>query len=298
MTTTNGTSRAASLLALFLLLLTPRLSAQNIMGGSTGDPSAVLDLRSSSKGLLLPRMTTEARSAIANPAEGLLIYNTTLGCIEINLGSSSPDWVCLDVRSGRLDSLQCGSAIYPNRLEANQPVSEATALIPYMGGNGGAHNGQTVASTGVTGLTASLYAGVFASGSGQLLYTISGTPSTEGTASFAISIGGRSCTLQLTVISCKAFVAAGVEKRFLCHNLGANTNVDPLTPSWELIGNYYQWGRKPSCFGRDGTDAGNPCSSPVYGAAGPWGSTTANDNAGGICGLAGADKGAVGWSSK
>lgn len=82
---------ATSLLALLLLLFltTPPLLAQNIIGGSTGDPSAVLDLRSSNKGLLLPRMTSEDRSAIANPAEGLLIYNTSLGCVEINLGSSS-----------------------------------------------------------------------------------------------------------------------------------------------------------------------------------------------------------------
>jgi uncharacterized protein (TIGR02145 family) len=70
----------------------------------------------------------------------------------------------------------------------------------------------------------------------------------------------------------------------MCHNLGANTSADPFTPSWELNGNYYQWGRNPTCFGRDGFDASNPCSSPVYGAAGPWGSTTANDNTGAITG--------------
>ena len=84
--------------------------------------------------------------------------------------------------------------------------------------------------------------------------------------------------------TCGAFVAAGVWKFFMCHNLGANTAAVPTTPSWELIGNYYQWGRNPTCFGIDGTDAPNPCSSPVYGAAGPWGSTTANDNAGLITG--------------
>ena len=70
----------------------------------------------------------------------------------------------------------------------------------------------------------------------------------------------------------------------MCHNLGAVESANPLTPSWQLNGNYYQWGRNPNCFGRDGTDAANPCSSPVYGAAGPWGSTTANDNAGAITG--------------
>ena len=52
-----------ALLQLLLLLNGNNLLAQNIIGGSTGDPSAVLDLRSSDKGLLLPRMTTEERSA-------------------------------------------------------------------------------------------------------------------------------------------------------------------------------------------------------------------------------------------
>jgi uncharacterized protein (TIGR02145 family) len=70
----------------------------------------------------------------------------------------------------------------------------------------------------------------------------------------------------------------------MCHNLGANTQANPFIPSWELNGNYYQWGRNPTCFGRDDVDAANPCSSPVYGAAGPWGNTTGNDNAGAITG--------------
>jgi uncharacterized protein (TIGR02145 family) len=84
--------------------------------------------------------------------------------------------------------------------------------------------------------------------------------------------------------TCGAFVSAGVYKKFLCHNLGADVNAVPTTPSWELNGHYYQWGRNPTCFGLDGVDATNPCSSPVYGAAAPFGSTAATDNAGSISG--------------
>jgi uncharacterized protein (TIGR02145 family) len=37
----------------------------------------------------------------------------------------------------------------------------------------------------------------------------------------------------------------GVWKEFMCHNLAsANTNADPFSPSWEIIGGYWQWGRK------------------------------------------------------
>lgn len=91
-------------------------------------------------------------------------------------------------------------------------------------------------------------------------------------------------TIPVSTDTCGAFVAAGVYKKFMCHNLGANTSAVPTTPSWELIGNYYQWGYNPTCFGFDGIDATNPCSSPVYGAAAPFGSTTSNDNTGTITG--------------
>lgn len=44
--------------------------------GSSAHPSAALDITSTSKGLLIPRMTAAQRSAIAAPAEGLLVYQT------------------------------------------------------------------------------------------------------------------------------------------------------------------------------------------------------------------------------
>jgi uncharacterized protein (TIGR02145 family) len=47
--------------------------------------------------------------------------------------------------------------------------------------------------------------------------------------------------------SCGAYVAPGVWKKFDCYNLaaiGKTTNDDPFTPSWRLIGGYWQWGRK------------------------------------------------------
>lgn len=39
-------------------------------------PSAMLDVQSSSKGMLIPRMTSTEKFGISNPAEGLLIYQT------------------------------------------------------------------------------------------------------------------------------------------------------------------------------------------------------------------------------
>jgi len=43
---------------------------------STPDPSAMLDVKSTNKGILIPRLTLAQRNAIANPAGGLMIYQT------------------------------------------------------------------------------------------------------------------------------------------------------------------------------------------------------------------------------
>jgi uncharacterized protein (TIGR02145 family) len=46
--------------------------------------------------------------------------------------------------------------------------------------------------------------------------------------------------------TCGAYVAPGVWKEFDCYNLaaiGKTTSDDPFTPSWGLIGGYWQWGR-------------------------------------------------------
>ena len=51
--------------------------AINASDNPTAAPSAMLDVSSTNKGALVPRMTTTQRDAISAPATGLLIYNTT-----------------------------------------------------------------------------------------------------------------------------------------------------------------------------------------------------------------------------
>ncbi|MCC3155625.1 hypothetical protein LJ737_00140 [Hymenobacter sp. 15J16-1T3B] len=68
------------LAGLGLLLLTPlaaRAQSGSVgIGTTTPDNSAALEVRSDSKGLLLPRLTQQQRNAIQAPATGLLIYQT------------------------------------------------------------------------------------------------------------------------------------------------------------------------------------------------------------------------------
>lgn len=98
-----------------------------------------------------------------------------------------------------ITALACGSGSFSATATVGVAYS-ATATVPYNGGNGVAYSaGTAIASTGVTGLTAILMPGTLASGTGNLSYAVSGTPSAVGTASFPISFGGQSCTLNLTV---------------------------------------------------------------------------------------------------
>lgn len=66
-------------IALITFFLSAQIAAQNIAINSTGAApatSAMLDITSTTSGLLVPRMTAAQKTAIAAPATGLLIYQT------------------------------------------------------------------------------------------------------------------------------------------------------------------------------------------------------------------------------
>jgi len=123
--------------------------------------------------------------------------------------------------AGTITSLTCAEAANSGTLTSGIAASGVSSVVPYTGGNGGTHNGQTVTSTGVTGLTATLPAGTFANGSGSLTYTISGTPASSGTASFALSIGGQNCALTRTV-------NANGQTGITAHTCGADSVHNPV----------------------------------------------------------------------
>ncbi len=101
--------------------------------------------------------------------------------------------------SAAVTALNCSAAILSSTGTINVAYT-GTATVSYSGGNGVTYTaGSAITSTGVTGLTATLAAGTLASGTGNIIYSISGTPTSAGIASFAISFGGQSCTLALTV---------------------------------------------------------------------------------------------------
>ena len=76
---------------LFLLFITAvevtaLFSQTDLKVGTTPgsiSPSAVFEAASTSKGVLIPRMTTVQMNGIASPATGLMLFNTDKGCMHI-----------------------------------------------------------------------------------------------------------------------------------------------------------------------------------------------------------------------
>ena len=69
------------LLLLVAIFTSQSLVSQNVAitddDGYTANPSAMLDVKSTNKGMLVPRLTTSQRNAISNPANGLLVFDST-----------------------------------------------------------------------------------------------------------------------------------------------------------------------------------------------------------------------------
>lgn len=63
-------------------------SGSVLIGGTTITTNALLDLQSTTKAFIPPRMTTIQRDAIGTPSAGMIIFNTTTGVFNFHNGSA------------------------------------------------------------------------------------------------------------------------------------------------------------------------------------------------------------------
>jgi hypothetical protein len=84
----------------FCLLLAADSRAQSVgIGTTTPSPSAQLDITSTTKGILIPRMTQAERDLLA-PVQGLLVYNTSSNSFQYHTGSSWTNLTSSGIVSG------------------------------------------------------------------------------------------------------------------------------------------------------------------------------------------------------
>jgi hypothetical protein len=147
-----------ALLPALLLSLSSLTHAQVAItsDGSQPDPSAMLDIKSTSRGLLLPRMTQAQRNAISLPATGIIIYqvDNSPGHYTNTGTSGSPSWQKL-----------------------------GALALPYAGSNSGVTTAFAITNSG----QGHAISGIASSTTGNLLTGVYG----ESASNFGIGVDGN-----------------------------------------------------------------------------------------------------------
>ena len=106
-------------LLIFTILVACNIQSQVAINtdGSVADNAAILDVKSTDKGLLIPRMTSSQRDAISSPVQGLMIFTTTDSTFYFyqgnswrKLGVGASGWDCSDnnIFTDSLQSISIG----------------------------------------------------------------------------------------------------------------------------------------------------------------------------------------------
>ena len=245
------------------VLLTATTYAQVGIGTTTPDASSALDITSTTKGLLIPRMTNAQRQAISNPAAGLLVFVTDLdgGSFMFYDGT---EWGALSFTKTIPDAPTIGTPVAGD--------AQATVSFTAPSSNGGSAITSYTATSSPGGITGTLSQ----AGSGSI--TVSGL--TNGTAyTFTVTatnaIGTSTASAPsgsvtpATIPTSQVSNGSGGTYTFMSHNLGADTSLDPHTPVKGLNGDYYQWGKNAPDADVDAL---------IGGSWGDQGGSTANGN--------------------
>ncbi len=163
-----------------------RIESNGAVGIGTSSPnaSAALEISSTDKGLLVPRLTTAQRTGIANPANGLYVYDTDVNCFFSYKTAAPAGWVsmCPEPRgiivmwSGTLANIPSGYALCDGSL-GTPDLRDRFILSVGTAENPGATGGESSYSLSVNQLPAHSHTGTTSSNG---THTHTGTTSSEG----------------------------------------------------------------------------------------------------------------------
>ena len=174
--------------------------AQVGIGTSTPNANSALEIVSTSQGMLLPRMTTAQRNAIVSPATGLTIFNTSLDCIQTNIGTAgSPNWKCVQFSDPSTNGFAVVSAYScstnsAGTMTTGSAVSGVTQTITATVTTVGTYSISTTAN-GVTFAASGTFAGT---GAQTIVLNATGTPTAAGSNTFTLNTTPN-CSFSRTV---------------------------------------------------------------------------------------------------
>ena len=239
-----------------LLLVSMGSFAQVGIGTTTPNASAMLDVQSTTKGLLLPRLTTTQRDAIATPAAGLQIYNTTTNCINFYNGTGWYETCGVPPSptsggSAVVSAYNCNTAS-AGTMTTGTAVSGVTQTITATVTTVGTYSISTTAN-GVTFAGSGTFAGT---GAQNIVLTATGTPTSAVASPYTYTLNtSPNCSFNRTVAG-PGDVVSPTGKIWMDRNLGA-TQVATSSTDANSYGDLYQWGR-----GTDGHQLINRTTSP------------------------------------
>jgi hypothetical protein len=140
---------------LLAVFFTAGVKAQSVAintDGSTADPSAILDLKSTTKGLLLPRVTSTERIAIVSPVAGLTLYDTTTNSNWFFNGTLWVNAAATANLTGEVTSVGAATTIADNAVTTAKIADNNITNAKMVTGAGGIYkgSGSLAAATTVT----------------------------------------------------------------------------------------------------------------------------------------------------
>ncbi|MCC6601065.1 MAG: hypothetical protein IT223_10380 [Crocinitomicaceae bacterium] len=193
------------------------------------DPSAMLDIISTSKGVLMPRLTESERDAIADPADGLLLFNTSSGCFNFWFANSWFEW--------------CGKCIPVNEINL-QPLSQTVCINSNVqfssGGYGNGLTYQWQLSTDNGSSWNDISNSITYSGAQMATLTVNNVPETFNNYQYRLRIVGIcsddiSDAATLTILDTPTGVTAGTDQsEVICTTTLEGSDPGSNTGEWTI----------------------------------------------------------------
>lgn len=192
-----------------LLLCLQASYSQVGIGTTTPDNSSILEVYSTNKGVLFPRMTSAQRDAIVDPALGLIVYNLDENSLQVYSNSSSNSF-WYNLGSSAIVTNDCdvngfnGSYVNGVALSASNTFSLTITNNSFSTTTIGFTTGDLVLS-GVSGLSVNSVSPSSATinpGNSQVVeYSLTGTPGSIGTLTGVWTNLNLNCTKMVNVVS-------------------------------------------------------------------------------------------------